>query len=281
MASRVTAQHLYIDGVSRPPRKASQIPPATITTSTPEIGTGAVPEPAIKQTSDTLPVRDKQTRYSKPQLILLGMACLIFLLGIAASVQAFRVNHHAATQAVALAKKSASSNGSGGTAPSTTKPSSAAVASYAVAPNLPRYLDIPSLGVHSRVLSLGILSNGALATPNNIYDVGWYNESSLPGQTGAMLIDGHVSSWTSKGVFYSIKNLKPGDMIQIQRGDGAIFKYQVVKSQVYPSGKVNMQSAITPVVASKPGLNLITCTGDVIRGTNNFNERIIVYAAQV
>jgi sortase (surface protein transpeptidase) len=93
-----------------------------------------------------------------------------------------------------------------------------------------------------------------------------------------MLIDGHVSSWTAHGIFYGIKNLIPGDIIKIQRGDGTVFVYNVVRSQVYQSGNVDMTSAMSPVTPGQPGLNLITCTGDVIPGTSEFNERIVVYA---
>ena len=107
------------------------------------------------------------------------------------------------------------------------------------------------------------------------------NESSEPGQPGAVLIDGHVSSWTAHGVFYGIKTLVAGDVIQIQRGDGSVFTYKVVRSQIYPAGSVNMAQAMTAVVAGQPGLNLITCTGDVIPGTSQFNQRIIVFAEQV
>jgi hypothetical protein len=42
-----------------------------------------------------------------------------------------------------------------------------------------------------------------------------------------------------------------------------------------------MQSAVTPIYADKPGLNLITCTGDVIKGTNEFSQRVIVYTEQL
>ncbi len=146
---------------------------------------------------------------------------------------------------------------------------------------MPRYLNIPKLGVHARVLSLGILNNGALATPHNVFDVGWYNESSLPGQPGAMLFDGHVSSWTSHGVFYGIKKLVGGDIVQVVRGDGTTFSYKVVKSQTFDHDNVDMNSAIKPVDPTKPGLNLITCTGDVIKGTNEFNQRVLVYTEQM
>jgi sortase (surface protein transpeptidase) len=177
-----------------------------------------------------------------------------------------------------VAKSSTSSSSSADPALSTVKPTASSLASYVVAPNLPRYLIIPKLGVDARILSVGVNTQGALGTPGNIYDTAWYNESAEPGQPGAMLIDGHVSSWTANGVFYGIKTLAAGDLIKVERGDGTVFTYSVVSSQIYPSGNVDMTSAMTPVVAGQPGLNLITCTGDVIAGTSEFNERIIVYA---
>jgi hypothetical protein len=42
-----------------------------------------------------------------------------------------------------------------------------------------------------------------------------------------------------------------------------------------------MTAALSPINPHKPGLNLITCTGNVIAGTNEFSERIIVFAEQV
>lgn len=95
-----------------------------------------------------------------------------------------------------------------------------------------------------------------------------------------MLIDGHISSWTTHGVFYGLNTLSPGDMIDVQGGNGAIFTYKVVKTQIYNSNNVNMDAALSPIDPAKPGLNLISCTGDVIAGTNDFNERIIVFATQ-
>src|ERR1019366_6494106 len=127
----------------------------------------------------------------------------------------------------------------------------------------------------------GVTTTGALATPSNIYNAAWYNESAAPGQPGAMLVDGHVSSWTAHGVFYGLDTLAAGDKIQVERGDGQIFNYQVIKSEVYNSDDVDMNAAITPVDLTKPGLNLITCAGDVIPGTSEFNKRIIVFASQL
>jgi hypothetical protein len=96
-----------------------------------------------------------------------------------------------------------------------------------------------------------------------------------------MLIDGHISSWSAHGVFYGLKDLQPGDSLQIVRGDGTVFNYRVVQTQIYPSGNVDMSAAISPIVPGAPGLNLISCIGDVIPGTSQFNERIVVFTKQV
>ena len=93
-------------------------------------------------------------------------------------------------------------------APSSIKPAPQAVASYSVAPSLPKYLDIPSIGVSgARIVGIG-LKDGQISNPDNIYDAGWYRASSKPGDAGAMFIFGHISSWTAKGLFYNLNKLK-------------------------------------------------------------------------
>ena len=167
-------------------------------------------------------------------------------------------------------------------APSSAKPSARAVASYTVPSDNPKYIAIPAIGVgKTRVLRLGLTSAGAIAVPNNIYDTGWYDNSSLPGRLGAMFIYGHVSSWTADGVFYNLKQLKPGAKVVITRGDNKVFTYQVVSSKVYPYDHVDMNQVLSPVDSGKPGLNLMTCTGAVIRGTSEFNKRLVVFTRLV
>ena len=224
-------------------------------------------------------------RYTKLQVALTAMAGLVFVVGLATSIQTIQTNHNASAQVSALSKQAttqpATAEGSTSTVPSTTKPTATAISQYVVAADLARYLKIPKLGVDARVLQVGVTSSGALGTPNNVYDTAWYTGSAKPGQPGATLIDGHVSSWTTNGVFYGLKTLVPGDTIQIVRGNGTVLNYQVVKTQVYPSNNVDMQAAITPITPGKSGLNLITCTGQVKPGTSEFNQRVIVFASQV
>lgn len=162
------------------------------------------------------------------------------------------------------------------------KPTEAEINNYTVPPDNPKYIAIPTIGVSpARVIRLGLLSNKSIATPDNVYDTGWYDGSAKPGQSGAMFIYGHVSSWTAKGVFYNLKKLEPGDKVIITRGDNKKFTYEVVSSKVYNYKHVNMRAALSPIDPSKPGLNLMTCTGQVIKGTSEFNERLVVFASLV
>jgi sortase A len=163
-------------------------------------------------------------------------------------------------------------------APSSVKPKPNVVASYTVPPTNPRYISIPAIGLsQSRVVELGLTHNNQIATPDNIYDTGWFNGSAKPGQNGAMFIYGHVSSWTANGAFHNLKKLRQGDNISITRGDGTTYVYQVVSSKVYPYNAVNMQEVLSPIMTNKPGLNLMTCTGAIIKGTSEFEKRLVVF----
>jgi len=167
------------------------------------------------------------------------------------------------------------------TLPSAKKPSENDFQKYTVAASLPRYIFIPSLNVRSVVLSVGLTKSNQIDTPNSLYNTGWFNHSSKPGQPGATVIDGHLGTSQQKGIFAGIINLKKGDVIQIQKGDGTTLHYSVVSAKVYPLTNVDMNALLSPVNPKLPGLNLITCSGTVINGTYQYDKRVIVFSQLV
>jgi len=240
----------------------------------------------IEKESRSLRQKLLHPRFAKPQLnrsfALNSMAAIVFLMGISASIMGFQTNSAAQAQISNINKKSATSqsstNSDGDTPPSTKPISASAMAAYTVPADQARYIRIPKLHVNARVLKVGVTKDGALATPSNVFDAAWYSNSAKPGQPGATLIDGHVSSWTTNGVFYGIKNLKAGDSIEIEKGDGTKLEYSVVKTTAYPADNVDMQALMQPVTAGKSGLNLITCGGKYDSKSGEFTERIAVFA---
>ncbi|MBR2997359.1 class F sortase [Candidatus Saccharibacteria bacterium] len=136
---------------------------------------------------------------------------------------------------------------------------------YTVAPDRPRFLIIEKLNIKARVLEVGINNEGELATPRSIFDVGWYGLSAKPGEPGTMLIDGHNGGPTKVGVFKYTPSLKEGDIITIERGDGAIFNYSVVDNVTISLDDADayMETAQqSPVEDATESLTLITCTGE-------------------
>ncbi len=233
-----------------------------------------------EQVSVTEPVRKRRAWKA---WAVASMAALVFGVGLLVSLQGWKTNHQAVAVVTHLAQSVATQTVSAdaATVPSTVQPPSNDLSSYTVAPDKPRFISIGKIGVHARVLSLGLTADGALATPGNVFDAGWYNRSSLPGQPGAMVIDGHVSSWTTNGVFYDLKKLAAGDLVYIERGDGQKFTYKVVKAVLYDADTVDMQALTQPATAGKPGLNLITCAGKVKPGTSEFTQRLAVFTEQL
>lgn len=218
---------------------------------------------------------------TRGQLVMTSAAIFIFLFGLSASIMGFRANSHVQAEAKKLTASNASSEDAGDT-PDETEPEANAVANYRVDPSLPRRITIPKIGVDARIKPLGTKSNNELKAPANIYDAGWYERSARLGEkTGATLIDGHVHGLTKPGVFYGLKKVGVGELIEVERGDGEVFRYKVVRTQTYNRHNVDMAAAIASVDPARPGLNLITCTGTLEKGANTYSDRLLVQAVLV
>lgn len=162
-----------------------------------------------------------------------------------------------------------------------TKVSDDAIAKYKVAADLPRVITIEKLGVKARVLQMNVNSDGSMQSPINIFDAGWYTGSVKPGQLGASIIIGHASGTTSGGVFNKLESLNAGDTISVERGDGKILRYQVVKKQTVKLSDVDMNSFIRPADGVSEGLNLMTCAGEWIKNSQTRNSRVMIFTKRI
>jgi LPXTG-site transpeptidase (sortase) family protein len=209
---------------------------------------------------------------------LVCLAVLVLAIGFLTSYNTWQSNN----KEVKKVKKAISeaNHGIDNGVPNTVKVTTAEFNSYHVPADNPRYIFIPKIGVKSIILPLGTTTGNQIAVPASIYAAGWYNLSSLPGKSGAMLIYGHVSSWSTPGIFYNLKNLVPGDKIEVEQGNDLLYTYTVVKTVVYNYQNVDMNAVLKPVISGKPGLNLVTCTGSVIESLHEFSQRLVVFASE-
>jgi hypothetical protein len=155
----------------------------------------------------------------------------------------------------------------------------AVVDSYSVSPDIPKYISIPKISIDkTRILRMGMDENGLIKTPRNMWDTGWYEGSAKPGDTtGAMLIVGHVSGPTEGGVFYNLYRLSIDDQITITGGDGRLSNYKVVSKEEVSDG-MNINNYLISKKTDKPGLTLMTSSGELNPKTKEYDRRIAVFA---
>ena len=145
---------------------------------------------------------------------------------------------------------------------------------------VPMRVRIPSIGVDTGVIDLGVNPDRTLEVPKDISVTGWYTGRSVPGEVGPSVVVGHVDSAVDgAGVFFNLRQLVAGDMIEIERSDGSVAEFRVtslvlVEKDDFPTDKVYGST-------EQPTLRLITCGGSFDKGAGSYLGNVIVYAEHV
>jgi sortase (surface protein transpeptidase) len=143
----------------------------------------------------------------------------------------------------------------------------------------PTGLVIPSIGVRSGLVRLGLTPAGMLQVPTSTTVAGWYTGSSRPGATGAAVIVGHIDSRTGPGVFYHLPQLHPGSKVYVRRADGSLAVFAVTEVRTYLKSRFPTLSVYGAVPNAQ--LRLITCGGAFDPATGHYLSNIIVYASLI
>jgi len=141
---------------------------------------------------------------------------------------------------------------------------------------VPTGLVIPAIGVRARLIQLGLTASGALQVPSDVGVAGWYAASPRPGATGSAVIAGPVDSVSSPGVFFRLPELRPGDSIYVQRGDGPMAVFQVTQVQTFLKSKFPTAAVYGPVPNAQ--LRLVTCGGTFDWATGSYLSNVVVFA---
>jgi LPXTG-site transpeptidase (sortase) family protein len=283
--AQMQAASKSVDGIKqRQPTHPSTRPTAVHVTRSQDVTKSqarTIQRPATRTHASGHTTRAKRSQWKSTMLFT--MAALLFVVGGFVSYNGWRTNKQVAAW---VHERSNGETGAEGeavsddeTIPDENQPSGS-VGSYIVAADLPRVLRIGELKISARIKPLGVNNKNQLKAPSNIHDVGWYDASAKPGNGGTTLLDGHVHGPTKPGIFYNLKKLKPGAVIEVERGDGQKITYEVVKTQKYQADDVDMAAAMTPAIEGKEALNLITCTGALDKRNNSYEERLVVFAVR-
>jgi sortase A len=144
---------------------------------------------------------------------------------------------------------------------------------------LPVRIMIPEIAVNTSLEQVGLTDSGEMGTPSEIQNVGWYALGSRPGETGTAVIAGHYG-WKGGKVsaFDDLHKLKIGDRISVLDDAGNTYSFLVSGSKIY-----DRNADASDVFTSNDDLshlNLITCHGEWDEATENYTERLVIFAVR-
>jgi Sortase domain len=148
--------------------------------------------------------------------------------------------------------------------------------------SLPVSVDIPAIGVTSRLLHLGVNSDGSIQVPSLVTsaaEAAWYKYSATPGQIGAAVIEGHVDSYQGPAVFFRLGALRPGDTIDVRLADGVTAIFKVTGVREYP--KSHFPAKAIYQATGYAALRLITCGGAFDYTTGHYLSSTVVFASLI
>ncbi|WP_425508465.1 class F sortase [Streptomyces roseirectus] len=146
-----------------------------------------------------------------------------------------------------------------------------------VGPVIPVDLRIPSIGVDTPLLSLGLAGDGTVEVPPVTAHnrAGWYRYSPAPGRTGPSVVLGHLTVGDyGPGVFHRLPELRRGDEITARLSDGGAPVFRVTSVRTVPKSAFPTREVYGDT--ARPELRLITCGGT--RTGDGYSANVIVFA---
>ncbi len=143
---------------------------------------------------------------------------------------------------------------------------------------LPMRVIIPSIGVDASVEQVGVTADGAMDTPADPWNTGWYAPGVKPGQTGNAAIAGHVDyHGIGPVVFWDLNKLAVGAEVLVVTDAGQTLRFTVRGSEYYTDDNAPLLDIFGP--ANTVDLNLITCGGTFDPVTRHYDQRLVVFTS--
>ena len=136
-------------------------------------------------------------------------------------------------------------------------------------------LSIPKLQLREALVDLQLDAAGVLQPPTNPALAGWFAGAAAPGAVGPTVIVGHVDSKDGPGVFFTIKNLAAGDVVEVGRSDGRTARFRVTEVQAFDKTRFPTDRVYGPTAG--PELRLITCGGAFDAATGHYERNVIAF----
>ncbi|MFJ6695280.1 class F sortase [Streptomyces sp. NPDC091272] len=201
-----------------------------------------------------------------PVLACWGLAALIAVTGCSATSEASPTNRPAAAAPHS----------------DTASPSASPVGGHSASPvegepGAPVQLSIPSIGVRSEVMRLGLNADGTVEVPpaEKGMTTGWYTGGPVPGARGPAVLIGHNETRNGRAVFHDLKKIAKGADIAVRDERGSVVHFKVTGRETV--GKTEFPTERVYGRTKGRVLRLITCDG-AFDAQGHPVDNLIVYA---
>lgn len=139
---------------------------------------------------------------------------------------------------------------------------------------------IPAIAVDAPIVVRGLDEHRVMESPDQPFDVAWYDFTGVPGRPGNAVFSGHLDfAQVGPAAFWNLPDVQTGDVVDIVMGDGTIYRYQVTIKTVYREETAPVRQIVGPT--ANETITLITCVGEFDRRTGRYSDRLIVRAERV
>ena len=135
------------------------------------------------------------------------------------------------------------------------------------------------LARRSRLSTLGLNADGTVQVPTDIQQPGWYRLGPSPGEIGSAVILGHVDSYQGPAVFFKLRSLVAGDIVDVSLADGVTAQFKVTSVATYL--KTNFPDQEVYASHGYSALQLVTCGGAFDTQTGHYLSNTVVYTSLV
>lgn len=144
----------------------------------------------------------------------------------------------------------------------------------------PVRIRIPAIQLDAPVINVGLDEQGFMDIPGTAEEVGWFSLGYVPGMPGHAVMAGHLDTQSGKAaVFWELRRLKEGDIVEVEREDGSLKRFKVTHRATYAADQAPLQELFGASTGSY--LNLITCNGAWRDDLQTYDRRLIVYTEAV
>jgi hypothetical protein len=144
---------------------------------------------------------------------------------------------------------------------------------------VPTNLIIPSIGVRTTLIRLGLTHSGAMQVPSSSSVAGWFSGSPRPGGTGSSVIVGHIDSIQGPGIFFRLRLMHQGDLVYVRQATGRLAVFRVTSTHMYLKSRFPTGVVFGPTPDAE--LRLITCGGTFDPASGHYLSNVVVFATLV